>query len=270
MHRLMEGDLPRNKSRGTGYFAMAMAMAMAMGITMIVGVAAVTQAGELRDSETRARQVMKRSAEYIAGLENFRFAAELTSDFFEQSAEMVETGMSRVFSIKRPDRIRVEGRGRDATKITLIANPKMVLATKSPQNIHYIAPSPGSLDDVVDMITEQLGVRPPLSQMIYSNLWRVLNIRIASGRYVGEAEIDEVGCDHIAFRNLDLDWQVWVERGDRPVIRRLVIRYKSRLGHPTVRAELSDWEVDADLPDALFETKIPTGSRKVELSEIQG
>jgi hypothetical protein len=140
----------------------------------------------------------------------------------------------------------------------------------SPQNVHYEVASPGTLDDVVDMITAQLNVRPPLAHLIYSNLRRVFNIRIETGRYMGEDEINEVNCDHLAFRNLDADWQVWVEQGDRPVIRRLVIRYKSRLGYPTFRAELEDWDVDADLPDALFETVVPNGSRKVELSEIQG
>lgn len=261
---MMEGTVARNGSKRSNGFVQA------MGILIFAGVASLAQAGEVRDSEAKARSIMKTSAEYISGLKGFRFSAEVTSDSFSNSAEMIEGGMSRNFSVRRPDRVRVDGRGRDATTFTLIANAEKVLATKSPQNIHYEVASPGTLDDLVDMITAELNVRPPLAHLIYSNLWRVFDIRIETGRYVGEAEINEVICDHLAFRNLDADWQVWVERGDRPVIHRLVIRYKSRLGYPTFRAELEDWDVDADLPDTLFETVVPKGSRKVELSEIQG
>jgi hypothetical protein len=240
-----------------------------VSILMIAGFATLAQAGEIRNSDSRARAIMKKSAEYLSSLERYRFEADLTTDMFE-GAEMIEVGGSRHFSVKRPHRIRVEMRDRDAIDRILIANPKIVLLINRTQNTHFEIPSPGSLDDVIDTFIEQLDGRPPLAQLIYSNLWRVLDIRIESARYLGEAEIDETMCDHLAFRNLDADWQVWVEQGDRPVIRRFVIRHKSRLGHPTVRAELEDWETEADLPDSLFDAEVPKGSRNVKLSEIQG
>jgi hypothetical protein len=244
--------------------------ARAVLVLLALGVAHLAQAGEVRDSDADARAIMKKSAEYLSSLEHFRFEAELVGDTFTDAAEMIEIGGSRIFSVKRPSQLRVESQGRDATTRMFVANATKVLLTLSPQNIHYETDSPGSLDDLVDMFTAQLGVRPPLAQLVYSNLWRVLAIRIESGRYIGEAEIGGTKCDHLAFRNFDADWQVWVERGDRPVIRRLAIRYKSRLGHPTVRAEFKNWQIDADLPDSLFEIEIPKGSRKVELSDIQG
>jgi hypothetical protein len=38
--------------------------------------------------------------------------------------------------------------------------------------------------------------------------------------YIGTSWIDGVECDHVAVRQADVDWQVWIERGDTPLPRK--------------------------------------------------
>jgi hypothetical protein len=56
---------------------------------------------------------------------------------------------------------------------------------------------------------------------------------------MGRGVIDGVECEHLAFRNFDTDWQLWVEVGDRPIPRKLVITSKTISGGPqyTVRVK---------------------------------
>jgi hypothetical protein len=35
-----------------------------------------------------------------------------------------------------------------------------------------------------------------------------------------------VECDHLAFRNADTDWQIWIESGAKPIPRKYVITSK--------------------------------------------
>ena len=36
------------------------------------------------------------------------------------------------------------------------------------------------------------------------------------------ATIDGVATDHYAFREADVDWEVWIQKGDQPLPRKLV------------------------------------------------
>ena len=52
--------------------------------------------------------------------------------------------------------------------------------------------------------------------------------------------MDGVVCDHLAFRNLDTDWQIWVESGERPLPRKYVITSKTVAAAPQYTLRLRD------------------------------
>ena len=39
---------------------------------------------------------------------------------------------------------------------------------------------------------------------------------VLEAKHIGRGVVEGVECEHLAFRNLDTDWQIWVEVGDRP------------------------------------------------------
>lgn len=39
----------------------------------------------------------------------------------------------------------------------------------------------------------------------------------AEATVIGKGVIDGVECDHLAFRNVEADWRVWIESGARSV-----------------------------------------------------
>jgi len=49
---------------------------------------------------------------------------------------------------------------------------------------------------------------------------------------IGKGVIDGIECDHLAFRNIDTDWQIWIEAGARPIPRKYVITSKAVAGAP--------------------------------------
>jgi hypothetical protein len=42
-------------------------------------------------------------------------------------------------------------------------------------------------------------------------------------------------CEHVAFRNFDTDWQLWIEAGAHPVPRKMGITSKTINGAPSTR-----------------------------------
>jgi hypothetical protein len=44
---------------------------------------------------------------------------------------------------------------------------------------------------------------------------------VREAKYIGRGIIDRRECEHLAFRNHDTDWQLWVEVGEKPIPRKL-------------------------------------------------
>jgi hypothetical protein len=71
--------------------------------------------------------------------------------------------------------------------------------------------------------------------------------------------------DHLAFRGEALDWQVWIERGDAPVFRKIVITYKDLEGTPPFGAVFLEWDLDAEVPDELLVLAPPEGAERISM-----
>ena len=75
---------------------------------------------------------------------------------------------------------------------------------------------------------------------------------VTSGRHLGMAWVNGVECHHLAFRSAKVDWQLWVEAGDIPMPRKLVITYTGEPGRPQYSMTVLKWALAPNLKDELF------------------
>jgi len=74
-------------------------------------------------------------------------------------------------------------------------------------------------------------------------------------------------CHHLAFTQDNLDWQVWIEDGPQPLIRKFVITQKNEPGAPEFTALIMHWNVSDRVDDSDFAFSPPKGAAKVEMQE---
>jgi hypothetical protein len=88
-------------------------------------------------------------------------------------------------------------------------------------------------------------------------------------RHIGQGVIDGVECEHLAFRGVDTDWQIWIESGSRPVPRKYVITSKTLAGAPQYTLRIKDWKTDPIADADAFIFKPPADATRASLdSEI--
>ena len=80
--------------------------------------------------------------------------------------------------------------------------------------------------------------------------------------------IDGVRCDHIAFRNAEVDWQIWIQQGDKPVPRKFVITSKRMPGSPQFVSVMSNWQTAPVFTDATFSFVPPKGAQKIDFLPV--
>ena len=74
-------------------------------------------------------------------------------------------------------------------------------------------------------------------------------------------------CDHYAFRQQGVDWQLWIDRGTTRLPRKLVITTTEEPEQPQYVAVLT-WTLAPPLDDALFTFVPPADAQKIVLREV--
>jgi hypothetical protein len=87
---------------------------------------------------------------------------------------------------------------------------------------------------------------------------------VTSAMVVGEAYVGDVRCKHVAFRNAEVDWQLYVEEGATPLPRKFVVTSKKMPQSPSFYLTVSKWDTAPKLKDAMFTFTPPNGAIKID------
>ena len=81
----------------------------------------------------------------------------------------------------------------------------------------------------------KLGVDFPLADFLTNNPDKSFLSGVTSGREVNTVTIDGVPCRHLLFTQPPgIELEIWLEKNDKALPRRLVVTYRSEPGQPSV------------------------------------
>jgi hypothetical protein len=214
------------------------------------------------DIEERALSILKKANDFLVQAQHFSVTVVDGYDTVQVSGVKIEYGATRKYTIRRPDRVRLDTEQRNGNQRGFRFDGKEIAVFDSDQKVYATAEHPGTIDEAFNYFVDQLQMPLPLSQLFSSTLPGMLD-STPFLRYVDTQTIAGVRCDHLVGRRKGVDFQVWVAQGDQPVFQRLIISYKYAEGEPQFWAQFSDWNFSPDVPDSLFAFTPPEGSEKI-------
>jgi hypothetical protein len=213
--------------------------------------------------EPKAGKILGEMCAYLESLEQFTFHAEITEDEILSSGMKLQFARAADASVRRPDRFRANGTG-DRVGQQMFYDGKSITLYDKGKNYFGTIVAPSNIDEALDHAIQTFSLTAPLSDLMYSNPCERIIENIESGFYVGLHYVHGVKCHHLAFSQEDIDWQVWIEEGKTPLLRKVIITEKRVAGAPQFTALLSQWNVNPELPDSLFIFEVPEGAKKIE------
>lgn len=78
----------------------------------------------------------------------------------------------------------------------------------------------------------------------------------------GQDFVAGVLCDHYAFRQGKIDWQIWITNGDQPLPRKVVITDRSDEARPQ-SVSLLNWNLKPSFKDSAFTFVPPKGAQPI-------
>jgi hypothetical protein len=197
----------------------------------------------------------------------FRFEATEMFDVVRPAGQKLQFTNQSVIAVRRPDRVYVDVQG-DTANRRFWYDGKSVTLLEKLENVYVTTKGARDIDTTIDLVVQRYGINVPLLDLLYADPYRVVTERVRTGAYIGLHQMRGVKCHHLAFTQEDVDWQIWIDRGARPLPRKAVITYKKLPGQPQYIATFQRWDLSPRLPAAQFAFRRPVGSQKIRLAPM--
>ena len=222
-----------------------------------------TSAVRMPHVETHADRLLKEMGDYLKSAESFTFHAESSYDAIDRYGQKIRYGGTTDVAIHRPDRLRSKFIG-DERQTQTFYDGKTVTIYNPAINMYAVTDVPPDIDGAIDTIFDKYGVSVPLADLVFADPYNTLIANVIEGRWVGRHSIAGVPCNHLAFTQESIDWQIWIEEGSRPVPRQVLITYKDEPGWPQYLARLKSWDFQPQFSNDHFKFQPPAGSDEME------
>lgn len=202
-----------------------------------------------------AMQALDRMGAYLRGLPAFSLEAHDATDEVMESGEKIQLLKTVELQVRKPDHLHAEViTDRKAREIFYDGKQFTLLA---PQTGYYATvPAPAGIRELLTEIETKFGIELPLVDLFHWGENADAAAEVTQAVVVGTSTIAGQAADHYAFRQDDIDWQIWIAQGDAPLPLRYVIITKDLPGEPQYTANLS-WNTQVRPDDAVF-TFTPT------------
>ena len=219
-----------------------------------------------RDSlpiDPKAMAALKNMGGYLRTLQDFTIKGEGTREEVLSNGEKIQFGGTIDYAVKRPDRMKVV-MNTDRKERTIYYDGKTMTIYAPRMKYYATVPAPPTIGAMLDSARYRYSLDMPVVDLFLWGTPRDGTKDITAAKYIGPAKINGVVTDQYAFRQKDVDWQLWVEPGDKPLPRKLVITTKTEPERPEYAITL-DWNLSPNLDDKMFTFEPPKDAKKIDM-----
>ena len=247
--------MKKPSQKTTVAFLRATAMVMALVIPAMVR-------AEASAVDPAATRMLKNMTDYLGSLQQFSVHTDNTLEDLLDSGQRIDTDVSASVTISRPNRLRAERKGELVSQVFYYDGKALTLY--DPQAKAYATePAPETIEETLDFARESLGLIVPVADLVYRDGYALLMHGVTSAIVVGKTVVDEAVCNHLAFSRPDVDFQLWVMEGDKPLPCKYVVTDTSTPALLSISTVMSEWNVAPVVSDKSFSFVPPEGAKPV-------
>ena len=240
------------------------------GAALVFMLAAVLPGVVLAQSEgidPQAAKLLNASTNFLASQEQFSVSTQSTIEGVLTSGQKLQFDNAATLLVQRPNKLRAERRG-DLVDRIFFYDGKTLTLYNPKENLYATTAAPGTIDETLDFAREKLDIVAPAAELLYSNAGEKMLKEATSGILVGPSVIGGVKTTHLAFRGAEVDWQVWIEDGDKPLPRKFVLTSTKVTGAPQFTVLIRNWDIGTKLSNQEFTFTPPKGAKKIEFLKL--
>ena len=217
--------------------------------------------------DPQAEKLLRRMSDYLASRQQFTAKAESTLEVVLTSGQKLQYDSPATLMVSRPNKLHAHRKG-DLANQEFFYDGKTLTLYNPRENLYATTAAPPTLDETLDFAREKLDIIAPAAELLYKNAAEKMLKESSSGFVVGSSVVGGVKCTHLAFRGSEVDWQIWIEDGDKPLPRKFILTSKKVAGEPQFTVLIRSWDVAPKLTSSEFSFTPPKGAKKIEFLQL--
>lgn len=217
--------------------------------------------------DREALAAVERMGAYLRTLKSFQLHAEVLTEDVRVDGQKIQ--LTRVVDLvaRRPDRLFAEVTSPNQRRQFFFDGKTFTLW--APRSRYYATvAAPSTIAGLADELEEKYGVELPLVDLFRWGTSSANTRSITSAISVAPSQIDGVTCAQYAFHQEGLDWQVWIQLGEHPLPRRIVITTLTDEARPQHMATYK-WNLAPSFNDATFLFEPPADAKKIPFAQVK-
>jgi hypothetical protein len=208
-------------------------------------------------------QALKDMGAFLQTLKRFHVATEVTGERVLADGQKLQHTATAKMDVERPNRIRAVMHSARSQR-EIIYDGKTVTLYTPAQKYYSTVEFTATIGELIDKLEERFGVEMPLSDLFLFGTPAAPLDKIESAMNAGQDFIGGELCDHYAFRQAKVDWQIWIAAGGKPLPRKVVITNRADEARPQ-SVSLITWNLKPTFKDSVFKFTPPKGATKIEI-----
>jgi hypothetical protein len=213
-----------------------------------------------------AMEALNKMGVYLRSLKAFQVDSEVTNDQVLDDGEIITDTRTNTLLAVSPNLLRAELKS-DDKDVFLFYDGKNFTVYGKLVNYYATVPAPATTARLVDKVYSEYGIEIPLVDLFKWGTDESAIRRITSASDVGPSTQQGITCEHYAFRQEGLDWQIWIQLGEYPLPRKLVIRTLTDDARPQHTSNLV-WNLAPSYNEAAFAFDPPAGALRISLKDM--
>jgi hypothetical protein len=194
---------------------------------------------------------LQRMSAYLRTLDAFEIKSEFSVELVMDDGQKTEVDGTTRYLVHKPDGFLIEV-ATDKKLRQFFYDGKTLTVSAPKLGVYAGVAAPPTIRQTLDLASEKYGINLPLVDLFrWSDPSQARADKLQSARVVGTATIGGVACDQYAFREGDVDWQIWIAQGDKPAPRKVVITDRVDPARPEFVARL-DWNTAPEISKDAF------------------
>jgi len=231
----------------------------------VAGAAVPALAQQAPAVEPGAMAALQGMGAYLRTLKSFQVDVATTDEDVLDDGQKIQYSGTTSILARMPNGLRAEVANDRRERMYLYDGKSFTLFAKR-LNFYAIVPAPPTVGQLADTLDEKYDVSVPIVDLFRWGTPGLSTDDIKGAMDVGPSVVRGVTCQQYAFRQDDIDWQIWIQKGEYALPRRLVITTKTDEARPQHTAEYT-WNLAPSFNDAAFVFDPPEGAGKVVLAK---
>lgn len=202
---------------------------------------------------------------YLRGLKSFQVTAHVTTDDVLDNGMKVERRSTITTVARPPDRLATRSSS-DLVDRSFYFNGKEFTLWSPRLRYYATIDAPGSIGGLADTLEAKYATELPLVDLFRWGAPDSKAPAFTAAVDLGPSSVGGVTCTQYAFRQDGLDWQIWIQRGEHPLPRRVVLTTTDDEARPQYAASY-DWNLAPSYSEATFTFVPPKDAQRIVMRE---